>query len=66
MYLHTQVANTLSATDAEIEEAVSFAKSNAGCSAYINGMQSDWETFKSDIDQACAHMAAQAAVPVEA
>jgi AhpD family alkylhydroperoxidase len=61
VYFHTQVAKTLGATDAEIEEAVSFAKSNAGWSAYINGTMADWETFKREIDQTCAHMSAQMA-----
>jgi AhpD family alkylhydroperoxidase len=61
VYFHTQVAKALGATDDEIEEALSFAKSNAGWSAYINGVQPDWESFKGEIDQACAHMKAQMA-----
>jgi len=59
-YFHTQVAKTLGATDAEIEEAVSYAKSSAGWSTYLNGTAQDWNTFTGEIDQAWAHMAAQA------
>ena len=55
-YYHTDVANVFGATDAEIEDDVHFAKSSAGWSTYINGLQVDYETFKSEIDQACDHI----------
>ena len=43
---HTEVAKLNGATDAEIEDAVHFAKSSAGWSTYINGLQMDFEEFK--------------------
>jgi len=55
-YYHTEVAKLYGATDAEIEDAVHFAKSSAGWSTYINGLQVDYETFKSEIDQSCEHI----------
>lgn len=55
-YYHTELAKLFGATDAEIEDAVHFAKSSAGWSTYINGLQVDYDTFKSEIDQACEHM----------
>jgi AhpD family alkylhydroperoxidase len=58
VYFHTKFAKVFGATDAEIEEALSFAKSNAGWSTYINGVQPEWSAFTGEIDQACAHMTA--------
>ena len=55
-YYHTQIAKLYGATDAEIEDAVHFAKSSAGWSTYINGLQVDYDEFKSEIDQACEHI----------
>lgn len=55
-YYHTELAKLFGATDAEIEDAVHFAKSSAGWSTYINGLQVDYETFKSEIDQSCEHI----------
>jgi hypothetical protein len=37
------------ATEAKIEDAVHFAKSSAGWSTYLNGMQLDFEQFKAEI-----------------
>jgi AhpD family alkylhydroperoxidase len=53
---HTELAKLNGATDAEIEDAVHFAKSQAGWSTYINGMQVDYDQFKSEVLQACAHV----------
>lgn len=55
-YYHTEVARLFGATDAEIEDAVHFAKSSAGWSTYINGLQVDYETFKEEIDHTCEHI----------
>jgi len=44
------------ATDAEIEDAVHWAKSQAGWSTYINGMQVDYDQFKSEVLRACEHV----------
>jgi AhpD family alkylhydroperoxidase len=53
---HTEVAKLNGATDAEIEDAVHFAKSSAGWSTYLNGMQMDYEQFKSEVNKACEHV----------
>lgn len=55
-YYHTELAKLNGATDAEIEDAVHFAKSTAGWSTYVNGMQLDFDQFKKEIDQACEHV----------
>ena len=55
-YYHSEIAKLYGATDAEIEDAVHFAKSSAGWSTYINGLQVYYETFKSEIDQTCEHI----------
>jgi AhpD family alkylhydroperoxidase len=46
---HTEMAKLFGATDKEIEEAVHYAKSSAGWSAYLNGMQVDYEQFKDEL-----------------
>lgn len=55
-YFHTEMAKLMGATDAEVEDAVHYAKSSVGFSTYINGMQVDFKKFKSEIDHACAHI----------
>lgn len=59
-YFHTQFAKLNGATDAEIEDAVHFAKSNVGWSTYLHGMQYDLAQFKRDVDRICAHAREQA------
>ncbi len=59
-YFHTQFARLNGATDAEIEDAVHFAKSNKGWSTYLHGMQYDLDEFRKDVDRICAHAKAQA------
>ena len=46
---HMEAAKMFGATEAEIEHAIHFAKSSAGWSAWLNGMQFDYEQFKSEI-----------------
>jgi AhpD family alkylhydroperoxidase len=53
---HTEMAKLNGATDAEIEEAVHYAKSSAGWSAYLNGMQVDYDQFKKEVHQACEYV----------
>jgi AhpD family alkylhydroperoxidase len=53
---HTEMAKLNGATEAEIEEAVHYAKSSAGWSTYLNGMQVDYDQFKKEIEKACAHV----------
>jgi AhpD family alkylhydroperoxidase len=55
-YYHTEIAKLYGATEAELEDAIHFAKSSAGWSTYINGLQIDYDEFKSEIDHACEHM----------
>lgn len=50
-YYHTEAARLNGATDAEIEDAIHVAKATAGWSAYINGLQIDFEQFKSEMQQ---------------
>jgi AhpD family alkylhydroperoxidase len=52
---HTEIAKLNGATEAEIEDAVHYAKSSAGWSTYINGIQLDYEKFKKEVLQACEH-----------
>jgi alkylhydroperoxidase AhpD family core domain len=54
-YYHTEIAKLYGATDAEIEDAVHFAKASAGWSTYINGLQVDFDLFKAEIDESCEH-----------
>lgn len=54
-FYHTQLAKLYGATDEEIEDAVHFAKSSAGWSTYIGGMQIDYEEFKKEVLKACEH-----------
>jgi AhpD family alkylhydroperoxidase len=54
-FFHTEIAKLNGATDAEIEDAVHFAKSSAGWSTYINGLQLDFEEFKKEVLKACEH-----------
>lgn len=55
-FYHTEMARLNGATDDEIEEAVHYAKSSAGWSAYLNGMQVDFDLFRREILQACEHV----------
>lgn len=50
---HTEIAKLAGATDAEIEEAVHYAKASAGWSAYLNGLQVDYDEFKDELSRAC-------------
>jgi AhpD family alkylhydroperoxidase len=55
VFYHTELAKLNGATDAEIEDAVHYAKSSAGWSAYLNGLAMDFETFKDEISRACEY-----------
>jgi AhpD family alkylhydroperoxidase len=61
---HTEVAKLNGATQAEIEDAVHYAKSSAGWSTYINGLQIDYDQFKAEVEQACAHVRSLTAAAV--
>ena len=53
---HTEAAKLFGATDAEIQEAVHYAKLSLGWSAYLNGMQIDFESFKNEFKQIGKHL----------
>jgi len=55
-YFHSEIAKLNGASDAEIEDAVHYAKSTAGWSTYVNGLQMDYETFKDEVNRACEHV----------
>lgn len=55
-YFHTEMAKLNGATEAEIEDAIHYAKSSAGWSTYINGLQLDYDQFTKEIDQVCEHV----------
>lgn len=48
-FFHTEVAKLFGASDAEIEDAVHYAKSSAGWSTYLNGMQMDYDQFSKEL-----------------
>jgi AhpD family alkylhydroperoxidase len=53
---HTVAAKLNGATDAEIEDAVHFAKSSAGWSTYLNGMSIDYDEFKKEMNEIAAYI----------
>lgn len=55
-FYHTEGAKLNGATEAEIEDAVHFAKSITGWSTYINGLQIDFEQFKSEVLKICEYV----------
>lgn len=59
-FFHTEMAKLAGATDAEIEDAVHFAKSVMGWSTYINGMQLDYDQFKAEVLKASEYIRTQA------
>jgi AhpD family alkylhydroperoxidase len=61
-FYHTEAAKLSGATDEELEDAVHFAKFNAGWSAYVNGMQLDFDQFRNEVQQACEHVRSTQAV----
>lgn len=63
-YFHTEMAKLFGATNAEIEDAVHFAKATTGWSTYVNGLQVDYDQFKSEIDRACEHIRQSQMQPV--
>ena len=54
-FFHTEMAKLNGASEAEIEDAVHFAKSTMGWRTYLNGLQMDYEQFKSEVLKAVAH-----------
>lgn len=56
IFYHTELAKLYGATPAEIEDALHYAKSSVGWSAYISGLQIDFDQFKKEILHACEHV----------
>lgn len=48
---HTEAAKLFGATDEEIQEAVHYAKTSLGWSAYLNGMQVDYDLFSNELER---------------
>jgi len=55
-FFHTEVAKLNGATKEEIEDAVHYAKASAGWSAYINGLQLDYDQFQKEVLSICEHV----------
>jgi len=56
---HTEAAKMFGATDAEIQEAVHYAKHSLGWSAYLNGIQQDYDEFAGELARISEHMTTQ-------
>jgi AhpD family alkylhydroperoxidase len=56
---HTEAAKLFGATDEEIQEAVHYAKNSLGWSAYLNGMQTDYDEFARELEQIGEHLSKQ-------
>jgi AhpD family alkylhydroperoxidase len=61
IYFHTEMAKLNGATQAEIEDAVHYAKSSAGWSTYLNGLQLDLPEFRSEVRKMCEYVKKQMA-----
>jgi AhpD family alkylhydroperoxidase len=54
-FYHTEMARLNGASDAEIEDAIHFAKSSVAWSTYINGLQLGYGQFRDEVLQAAEH-----------
>lgn len=57
---HTEAAKLFGATEEEIQEAAHYAKYSLGWSAYVNGMQVDFDLFKDELGKIGQYLAAKA------
>ncbi|WP_171032785.1 carboxymuconolactone decarboxylase family protein [Fodinibius saliphilus] len=48
---HTEAAKLFGATDEEIQEAIHYAKMSLGWSAYLNGIQTDYDMFAEEMER---------------
>jgi len=60
-FFHTEMARLNGATDAEIEDALHYAKSTTGWSTYINGSQADLAQFRSEVKAIVEYLQKQSA-----
>ena len=58
---HTEAAKLFGATDDEVEEAMHYTKLVIGWSTYINGMQVDYDEFKTQVGRVVEHVKAASA-----
>ena len=56
---HTEAAKLFGATDEEIQEAVHYAKTSLGWSAYLNGIREDYDNFGVELAQIGAYMSSR-------
>ena len=56
LLFHTVAARLQGASEEEIQEAVHLAKHTVGWSAYVNGMQTDYERFAAELVQVERHL----------
>ena len=56
---HTEAAKLFGATDEEVEEAAHYAKMSLGWSAYLNGMQTDYDLFANELERVAEHIKQQ-------
>lgn len=61
IFYHTELAKLNGATKEEIENAIHYAKSSVGWSAYLSGLQLNFDQFKKEIVHACEHVKAKGA-----
>lgn len=61
---HTEAARLFGATEEEIQEAAHYAKTSLGWSAYLNGMQVDYDTFADELERVADHIRKQEKVQV--
>lgn len=56
IFFHTELAKLNGATQEEIEDAIHYAKSSVGWSAYLSGLQIDFDKFKKEIIKSCEYV----------
>lgn len=56
IYFHREMAKLEGATDAEIEDAIHFAKSTSGWSTYIQGLDYDYDEFRKEVHRAVEYV----------
>ena len=56
IFFHREMARLNGATDAEIEDAIHYAKSSAGWSTYIQGLDYDYDEFRKEVRHAADYV----------
>jgi AhpD family alkylhydroperoxidase len=63
-YFHTEAAKLFGATEEEIAETALMAKHTMGWSTYLNTLQYDYESFKTEFDQIADYIRSNVGAPV--